>query len=86
MVQNCDNDILEGLEVTSPPQTQNPLFLSWRDKRLKILFPFEPTIEVKCSLINEYVKSKVLIARALLMEAVFAITSLAFITYGSKNF
>jgi hypothetical protein len=27
MVQSCDNDILEGLAVTNPPQTQNPLFL-----------------------------------------------------------
>jgi hypothetical protein len=31
MVQNCDNDILEGLAVTNPHQTQNPLFFSWRD-------------------------------------------------------
>jgi hypothetical protein len=31
MVQNCDNDILEGLAVANPPQIQNPLFLSWRD-------------------------------------------------------
>jgi hypothetical protein len=34
MVQNCDNDILEGLAVADPPQIQNPLFLSWRDWRL----------------------------------------------------
>jgi hypothetical protein len=34
MVQSCDNDILEGLAVTNPPQTQNPLFFSWRDWRL----------------------------------------------------
>jgi hypothetical protein len=46
MVQNCDNDILEGLAVANPPQTQNPLFL----------FPSKPTIEVKFSLIDEYVK------------------------------
>jgi hypothetical protein len=31
MVQNCDNDILEGLAVTDPFQIQNLLFLSWRD-------------------------------------------------------
>jgi hypothetical protein len=31
MVQDCDNDILEGLAVANPHQTQNPLFLSWRD-------------------------------------------------------
>jgi hypothetical protein len=31
MVQSCDNDILEGLAVANPPQTQNPLFFSWRD-------------------------------------------------------
>jgi hypothetical protein len=31
MVQNCDNDILEGLVVAKPPQTQNPLFFSWKD-------------------------------------------------------
>jgi hypothetical protein len=31
MVQNCNNDILEGLAVADPLQTQNPLFLSWRD-------------------------------------------------------
>jgi hypothetical protein len=34
MVQNRDNDILEGLAVTNPTQTQNPLFLSWRDWQL----------------------------------------------------
>jgi hypothetical protein len=34
MVQSCDNDILEGLAVANPPQTQNPLFFSWRDWRL----------------------------------------------------
>jgi hypothetical protein len=34
MVQNCDNDILEGLAVANPPQTQNPLFLSWKDWQL----------------------------------------------------
>jgi hypothetical protein len=28
------NDILEGLAVANPPQTQNPLFFSWRDWRL----------------------------------------------------
>jgi hypothetical protein len=28
IVQNCDNDILEGMVITNPPQTQNPLFLS----------------------------------------------------------
>jgi hypothetical protein len=44
MVQNCDIDILEGLAVANPPQTQNPLF------------PSKPTIEVKCSLIDEYMK------------------------------
>ena len=28
MIQNCDNDILEGLAVAeTPPQTLNPLFL-----------------------------------------------------------
>jgi hypothetical protein len=58
MVQNSDNDILEGLAVTDPLQTQNPLFLSWRDWWLQILFPLKPTIEVKCSLIDEYVKKK----------------------------
>jgi hypothetical protein len=31
MVQSCSNDILEGLVVANPPQTQNPLFFSWRD-------------------------------------------------------
>jgi hypothetical protein len=56
MVQNCDDDILEGLVVANPPQTQNTLFLSWRDRRLYLLFPSEPTIEVKFSLIDEYVK------------------------------
>jgi hypothetical protein len=35
MVQNCDNDILDGLAVANPSK---------------------PTIEVKCSLIDEYVK------------------------------
>jgi hypothetical protein len=34
MVQSCDNDILEGLAVTNLPQTQNPLFFSWKDQRL----------------------------------------------------
>jgi hypothetical protein len=34
MVQSCDNDILEGLAVANPPQTQNPLFFSWTDWRL----------------------------------------------------
>jgi hypothetical protein len=34
MVQNCDNDILEGLAVANSPQTQNPLLFSWRDWRL----------------------------------------------------
>jgi hypothetical protein len=56
MVQICDNDILDGLVVANLPQTQNPLFLSWRDWRLSLLFPSKPTIEVKCSLIDEYVK------------------------------
>jgi hypothetical protein len=56
MVQNCDNDILDGLAVANLLQTQNPLFLSWRDWRLSLLFPSKPTIEVKCSLIDEYVK------------------------------
>jgi hypothetical protein len=56
MVQNCDNDILDGLAVANLPQTQNPLFLSWRDWRLSLLFLSKPTIEVKCSLIDEYVK------------------------------
>jgi hypothetical protein len=28
MVQSCDNDILEGLAIANPPQTQNPLFFS----------------------------------------------------------
>jgi hypothetical protein len=56
MVQNCDNDILDGLAVANLPQTQNLLFLSWRDWRLSLLFPSKPTIEVKCSLIDEYVK------------------------------
>jgi hypothetical protein len=28
MVQSCDNDILEGLAVANPLQTQNPLFFS----------------------------------------------------------
>jgi hypothetical protein len=41
MVQNCDNDILDGLAVANLLQTQNPS---------------KPTIEVKCSLIDEYVK------------------------------
>jgi hypothetical protein len=56
MVQNCDNDILDGLAVANLLQTQNPLFLSWRDWRLSLLFPSKPIIEVKCSLIDEYVK------------------------------
>jgi hypothetical protein len=56
MVQNCDNDILDGLAVANLLQTQNPLFLSWRDWRLSLLFPSKPTTEVKCSLIDEYVK------------------------------
>jgi hypothetical protein len=34
MVQSCDNDILEGLAIANSPQTQNPLFFSWRDWRL----------------------------------------------------
>jgi hypothetical protein len=34
MVQNSDNDILEGLAVADPLQTQNPLFLSWKDWQL----------------------------------------------------
>jgi hypothetical protein len=34
MVQSCDNDILEGLAIANPPQTQNPLFFSWKDWRL----------------------------------------------------
>jgi hypothetical protein len=34
MVQSCDNDILEGLAIANPPQTQNPLFFNWRDWRL----------------------------------------------------
>jgi hypothetical protein len=49
MVQNCDNDILDGLAVANLPQTQNPLFLSWKDWRLSLLFPSKP-------LIDEYVK------------------------------
>jgi hypothetical protein len=56
MVQNCDNDILEGLAVANLPQTQNPLFISWRDWQLQLLCPSKPTIKVKCSLIDEYVK------------------------------
>jgi hypothetical protein len=44
------------LAVANLPQTQNPLFLRWRDWRLSLLFPSKPTIEVKCSLIDEYVK------------------------------
>jgi hypothetical protein len=34
MVQSCDNDILEELAIANLPQTQNPLFFSWRDWRL----------------------------------------------------
>jgi hypothetical protein len=34
MLQDCDNDILEGLAVAYPPQIQNPLFLSWKDLQL----------------------------------------------------
>jgi hypothetical protein len=34
MVQSCDNDILEGLAIANPPQTQNPLSFCWRDQRL----------------------------------------------------
>jgi hypothetical protein len=58
MAQNYDDCILEGLPVTDPPETLNSLFLSWRDWRLQILFPSEPTIEVKCSLIDQYVKKQ----------------------------
>jgi hypothetical protein len=35
MVQSCDNDILEGLAVANPLQTQNPLFFSWIDEYVK---------------------------------------------------
>ena len=28
MVQNCDNDILEGLAIANPPQTQKPVFFN----------------------------------------------------------
>ena len=56
MVQSSDNDILEGLAVANPPQTQNPLFFSWRDLRLWPLFPSKPSIKVRCSLIDEYEK------------------------------
>ena len=31
LVQNCDDDILEGFAVANPLQTQNTLFLSRRD-------------------------------------------------------
>jgi hypothetical protein len=31
MVQNCHNEILEGLAVADPPPTLNPLFLGWKD-------------------------------------------------------
>ena len=58
MVQNCDNDILELLVVANPPQIQNPSFFSWGDGQLLILFPYIPIIEVKCSLIDEYLKKK----------------------------
>jgi hypothetical protein len=58
MVQNCDNDILEPLAVANPPQIQNPSFLSWRDWRVLILFASIRIIEVKCSLIDEYVKKQ----------------------------
>jgi hypothetical protein len=34
MVQSCDSDILEELAIANLPQTQNPLFFSWRDWRL----------------------------------------------------
>jgi hypothetical protein len=34
MVQSCDIDILEELAIANLPQTQNPLFFSWRDWRL----------------------------------------------------
>jgi hypothetical protein len=56
MVQSCDNDILEGLAIANPPQTQNPLFFSLRNWRLELLLCSKPTIEVRCSLIDEYVK------------------------------
>jgi hypothetical protein len=52
MVQNCDNEILEGLAVADLPQTQNPVFLSWRDWWLWTIFPFKPTSEVKCFFID----------------------------------
>jgi hypothetical protein len=31
IIQSCDNDILEGLAVANPPQTQHPLVFSWKD-------------------------------------------------------
>jgi hypothetical protein len=34
MVQSCDNDILEGLVIANPSQTQNPLFFSRRNWQL----------------------------------------------------
>jgi hypothetical protein len=34
MVQSCDIDILEELAIANLPQTQNPLFFSWRDWRV----------------------------------------------------
>jgi hypothetical protein len=34
MVQKCDDDILEGVAIANPHQTQNTLFLSWRDWQL----------------------------------------------------
>jgi hypothetical protein len=34
MLQNCDNDILEGLAVADPLKILNPLFPSWKDWQL----------------------------------------------------
>jgi hypothetical protein len=47
-----------GWQLPNPPQILNPLFLSWKNWQLYILFPFEPIIEVKCYLTDQYVKKQ----------------------------
>ena len=52
MVQNYDNNILEGLAVATHPSKKNLKSIVSYLEGLAILVPFKSIIEVKCSLID----------------------------------
>jgi hypothetical protein len=59
MVQNCDNEIFGRLGGRQSPPNPNSILSQLKGLAVIILFPSKPTIEVKCSLIDEYVKKAI---------------------------